>query len=87
MHLTKMRIIKYNVDVKIIRKDDCKLQIYGIDLKVYFLLFIIYAVIGWCMEVICKLIQYKKFVDRGIFNRSILPNIWCRCSFNNIFLK
>lgn len=60
-----MRIIKYNVDVKIIRKDDCKLQIYGIDLKVYFLLFIIYAVIGWCMEVICKLIQYKKFVDRG----------------------
>lgn len=65
MHLTKMRIIKYNVDVKIIRKDDCKLQIYGIDLKVYFLLFIIYAVIGWCMEVICKLIQYKKFVDRG----------------------
>lgn len=65
MHLTKMRIIKYNVDVEIIRKDDCKLQIYGIDLKVYFLLFIIYAVIGWCMEVICKLIQYKKFVDRG----------------------
>ncbi len=41
------------------------MQIYGIDLKVYFLLFIIYAVIGWCMEVICKLIQYKKFVDRG----------------------
>lgn len=65
MHLTKMRIIKYNVAVKIIRKDDCKLQIYGIDLKVYFLLFIIYAVIGWCMEVVCKLIQYKKFVDRG----------------------
>ena len=64
MHLTKMRIIKYNVAVKIIMKDDCKLQIYGIDLKVYFLLFIIYAVIGWCMEVVCKLIQYKKFVDR-----------------------
>ena len=41
------------------------MQIYGIDLKVYFLLFIIYAVIGWCMEVVCKLIQYKKFVDRG----------------------
>ena len=65
MYLTKMGIIKYNVVVKIMRKDDWKLQIYGIDLKVYFLLFIIYAVIGWCMEVICKLIQYKKFVDRG----------------------
>ena len=37
----------------------------GIDIKIYFLLFIIYAIIGWCMEVICKLIQYKKFVDRG----------------------
>ena len=41
------------------------MQIYGIDIKIYFLLFIIYAIIGWCMEVICKLIQYKKFVDRG----------------------
>ncbi len=41
------------------------MQIYGIDIKIYFLLFIIYAVIGWCMEVICKLIQYKRFIDRG----------------------
>ena len=41
------------------------MQIYGIDIKIYFLLFIIYAIIGWCMEVICKLIQYKRFIDRG----------------------
>lgn len=41
------------------------MQVYGIDIKIYFLLFIIYAVIGWCMEVICKLIQYKRFIDRG----------------------
>ena len=41
------------------------MQLYGIDIKIYFLLFIIYAVIGWCMEVICKLIQYKRFIDRG----------------------
>ncbi len=41
------------------------MQIYGIDIKIYFLLFIVYAVIGWCMEVICKLIQYKRFIDRG----------------------
>ena len=31
----------------------------------YFLLFISYAFLGWCMEVICKLIEKGKFVDRG----------------------
>ena len=39
--------------------------IFGYDIRVYFLLFIIYAVIGWCMEVTCKLIQYKRFINRG----------------------
>lgn len=39
--------------------------IFGIDIRVYFLLFIVYSVIGWLMEVICKLIQDKKFIDRG----------------------
>lgn len=39
--------------------------IFGIDIRVYFLLFIIYAICGWCMEVICKLIQYKRFINRG----------------------
>lgn len=39
--------------------------IFGIDIRVYFLLFIIYAIAGWCMEVICKLIQCKKFINRG----------------------
>ena len=34
-------------------------------LEVYFLLFISYAFMGWCMEVICKLIQYKRFINRG----------------------
>lgn len=33
--------------------------------EVYFLLFISYAFMGWCMEVICKLIQYKRFINRG----------------------
>ena len=34
-------------------------------IEVYFLLFISYAVIGWIIEVICKYIQYKKFINRG----------------------
>jgi predicted membrane protein len=39
--------------------------IFGIDIRVYFLLFMIYAILGWCMEVTCKLIQYKRFINRG----------------------
>jgi len=31
----------------------------------YFLLFLIYAVLGWIMEVICKLIEDHKFINRG----------------------
>ena len=33
--------------------------------EMYFLLFISYAIIGWCMEVILKFIQYKRFINRG----------------------
>ena len=53
------------------------MQIYGIDIKIYFLLFIIYAVIGWCMEVICKLIQYKRFIDRGFLIGPYCPIYGC----------
>ena len=41
------------------------MEILGFDLRIYFLLFMIYAVIGWCLEVTCKLIQYKRFINRG----------------------
>lgn len=34
-------------------------------IEIYFLLFLTYSFLGWCMEVICKLIQTKKFIDRG----------------------
>jgi len=37
----------------------------GIDIRIYFLLFIIYSFLGWTMEVILQLIQNKKFVNRG----------------------
>ena len=33
--------------------------------EVYFLLFISYSILGWIMEVTCKLIEEKKFINRG----------------------
>ncbi len=35
------------------------------QIEVYFLLFMSYAFLGWCMEVTCKLFQYKRFINRG----------------------
>ena len=32
----------------------------------YFLYFIIYSFIGWLIEVVCKSIEYKRFVNRGL---------------------
>lgn len=34
-------------------------------LSLLFLLFITYSFIGWCMEVACKLVELKKFINRG----------------------
>lgn len=39
--------------------------IFGIDIRVYFLLFLAYSFLGWLMEVIGKLITLKKFINRG----------------------
>lgn len=39
----------------------------------YFLYFIIYSFIGWLMEVICKLFELKKFVNRGFLIGPICP--------------
>lgn len=36
-----------------------------LTLTQYFLLFIIYSVAGWLLEVTCKLIEYKRFINRG----------------------
>ena len=34
-------------------------------IEVYFLLFITYSILGWIMEVVEQIIQYRKFVNRG----------------------
>ena len=39
----------------------------------YFLLFIIYSFLGWLMEVICKFIELKRFVNRGFLIGPICP--------------
>lgn len=35
------------------------------DIKIYFFLFFIYAIMGWLIEVVGGIIQNKKFVNRG----------------------
>ncbi len=39
--------------------------IFGADIRIYFLLFMIYSFIGWSLEVIGKLIETRRFVNRG----------------------
>lgn len=36
-----------------------------INLTYYFLLFMIYSMAGWLLELICKYIDYKRFINRG----------------------
>jgi len=41
------------------------MEIFGADVRIYFLLFIIYSMLAWCMEVTLGLIEHKKFINRG----------------------
>lgn len=51
--------------------------LFGYYVRVYFLLFIIYSVLGWIMEVTCKLIQYKRFINRGFLIGPYCPIYGC----------
>ena len=42
-----------------------------------FLLFIMYSFFGWLMEVICKLVEKKKFINRGFLIGPICPIYGC----------
>ena len=44
------------------------------QIEVYFLLFMSYAFLGWCMEVTCKLLQYKRFINRGFLSKSYISS-------------
>lgn len=39
----------------------------------YVIYFMIYSFIGWCMEVVCKLFQFKRFINRGFLIGPICP--------------
>lgn len=47
------------------------------QIKIYFLLFLIYSFLGWCMEVCCSLIERKKFVNRGFLLGPYCPIYGC----------
>ena len=40
---------------------------------IYILFFFVYSFLGWCLEVICKLITEKRFINRGILIGPICP--------------
>ena len=35
------------------------------ELKYYLLLFFVSAILGWCLEVVCKQVQLHRFINRG----------------------
>ena len=43
------------------------------EIYYYFLLFLIYSFIGWLIEVIGKLIEKHKFINRGFLIGPICP--------------
>ena len=47
------------------------------QIKIYFLLFIAYSMLGWIMEVICSLYNLKKFVNRGFLLGPYCPIYGC----------
>ena len=48
-----------------------------LNLTYYFLLFIIYSVFGWVLEVTCKLYDEKKFINRGFLIGPYCPIYGC----------
>lgn len=53
------------------------------NIETYILLFTIYAIIGWLMEVSLGLIQRHKFVNRGFLVGPYCPIYGFRRSGNN----
>lgn len=56
-------------------------------IQIYFLLFITYAIIGWMIEVIGKLIEYKRFINRGFLIGPYCPIYGCGALLITILLS
>ncbi len=53
----------------------------------YFLLFLIYSSIGWILEVLCKLFEEKRFINRGFLIGPYCPIYGWGCMLITILLK
>lgn len=56
------------------------------EVKIYVLVFFIYAFAGWIMETTSISIRNKKFVNRGFFNWACLSNIWIWSSISKLVI-
>lgn len=55
--------------------------------KIYFLLFLIYSILGWCMEVCVSLIKRKRFINRGFLLGSYCPIYGIGAILITVFLR
>lgn len=53
-------------------------------IETYAMLFFIYSILGWLMEVILGIIENKKIVNRGFLIGPYCPIYGVRSTFNNI---
>ena len=56
-------------------------------IEIYFLLFITYAIFGWCMEVVGKIIEFKRFINRGFLIGPYCPIYGCGAILMTLLLK
>ena len=56
-------------------------------IEIYFLIFLIYSVLGWCLEVMCKIFEYKRFVNRGFLIGPYCPIYGSGALLITIFLQ
>ena len=56
-------------------------------IKIYFLLFLTYSFLGWCMEVCCSIFERKKFVNRGFLLGPYCPIYGCGAILITLLLK
>lgn len=56
-------------------------------IKIYFLLFLIYSFLGWCMEVSCSLVERHKFVNRGFLLGPYCPIYGCGAILITVLLN
>ena len=57
------------------------------SVAIYFLVFLIYSIAGWLMEVACVSIEKKKFVDRGFLIGPYCPIYGCGAVVITLFLE